>query len=111
MKLPIGHQEDLNDLLDCPCLLEQLADIDKEISVIVARNPSGEVKSFPVVEMEFHPTANLVEFLFSPSSVSDEVKTKATALAESVATQMGIVGLLAASSLFPSSLAESSKNS
>ena len=90
----VRHQEDLNDLLDCPCLLEQLADIDKEISVIVARNPSREVKSFPVVEMEFHPTANLVEFLFSPSSVSDEVKSKATALAESVATQMGIVGLL-----------------
>ncbi len=91
----IRSQKDLEYLLDCPCLLEELADIDKEISVIVARNPSGEVKSFPVVEMEFHPTANLVEFLFSPSLISDEQKKKATLLAEKIAKEMRIVGLLA----------------
>lgn len=91
----IRSQEDLNDLLDCPCLLEELADIDKEISVIVARNPSGEVKSFPVVEMEFHPTANLVEFLFSPSNISEKHKDEATHLAEKIASEMRIVGLLA----------------
>lgn len=91
----VRHHEDLSDLLDCPCLLENLADVDKEISVIVARNPSGDVRSFPVVEMEFHPTANLVEFLFSPSSVSQEIQDKAIELAESVAVKMGIVGLLA----------------
>lgn len=91
----IRTEEDLNELLDCPCLLEDLADIDKEISVIVARSPSGEIKSFPVVEMEFHPTANLVEFLFSPSQVSAEVKLEATKLAETVAEKMEIVGLLA----------------
>lgn len=91
----IRSQEDVDDLMDCPCLLEQMADIDKEISVIVARSPSGEVKSFPVVEMEFHPTANLVEFLFSPSRISDKDQEKATALAERVASEMGIVGLLA----------------
>ncbi|MDF1695549.1 MAG: 5-(carboxyamino)imidazole ribonucleotide synthase [Saprospiraceae bacterium] len=87
--------EDLDDLLDCPCLLENMADIEKEISVIVARRPSGDIKSFPVVEMEFHPTANLVEFLFSPSSVSEEVQQRATQLAEKVGEEMGIVGLLA----------------
>lgn len=91
----IRTQEDLLDLLDCPCLLEEMADIDKEIAVIVARNPSGEIKSFPVVEMEFHPTANLVEFLFSPSQISEAQKEQATQIAELVAEQMGIVGLLA----------------
>lgn len=88
-------EEDLDSLLDVPCLLEQLADIDKEIAVIVARNESGNVKSFPVVEMEFHPTANLVEFLFSPSSISQEQKNKATTIAENIASEMEIVGLLA----------------
>lgn len=91
----IRAQEDLKDLLDCPCLLEELVDIDKEIAVIVARNPSGEVKSFPVVEMEFHPTANLVEFLFSPSQITEAQEEKATRLAEKVATEMEVVGLLA----------------
>jgi 5-(carboxyamino)imidazole ribonucleotide synthase len=91
----VRTESDLDDLLDVPCLLESLADIDKEIAVIVARSVSGEVKSFPVVEMEFHPTANLVEFLFSPSNISDKQKESAREIAESIATKMDIVGLLA----------------
>lgn len=91
----IRNESDLDSLIEAPCLLEELADIDKEISVIVARNPSGDVKSFPVVEMEFHPTANLVEFLFSPSNINEDHKVEATRLAETVADGMGIIGLLA----------------
>ncbi len=91
----VRSESDLDSLLDAPCLLESLADIDKEIGVIVARSVSGEVKSFPVVEMEFHPTANLVEFLFSPSNITEEQKEKAKTIAESIATKMEIVGLLA----------------
>ncbi|MGK0315167.1 MAG: 5-(carboxyamino)imidazole ribonucleotide synthase [Saprospiraceae bacterium] len=91
----VRSESDLDNLLDAPCLLESLADIDKEIAVIVARSASGEVKSFPVVEMEFHPTANLVEFLFSPSSITEEQKEEARGIAESIATKMEIVGLLA----------------
>ena len=44
---------------------------EKEISVIVARNKSGEVKSFPPVELVFHPIANLVEYLFSPANIDE----------------------------------------
>jgi len=91
----VRSKADLENLLDAPCLLESLADIDKEIAVIVARSASGEVKSFPAVEMEFHPTANLVEFLFSPSNITIKQKEEAKNIAESIATKMGIVGLLA----------------
>ncbi|MEE9439493.1 MAG: 5-(carboxyamino)imidazole ribonucleotide synthase [Saprospiraceae bacterium] len=91
----IKSKADLKSLLNRPCLLEQLVDIDKEISVIVAQNPAGEIKSFPLVEMEFHPTANLVEYLFSPSSLSQKDQKNATLLAESIAKKMGIIGLLA----------------
>lgn len=91
----VRNVSDLAELFDVPCLVEELADIDREIAVIVARSVSGEVKSFPVVEMEFHPTANLVEYLISPSSITDQQKTQATEIAESIANQMGIVGLLA----------------
>jgi 5-(carboxyamino)imidazole ribonucleotide synthase len=34
-----------------------------ELAVIVVRNPSGEIKTYPVVEMEFHPEANQVEYV------------------------------------------------
>jgi 5-(carboxyamino)imidazole ribonucleotide synthase len=43
----------------------------------VARNESGEVKTFPLVEMEFNPQANLVEFLISPSTLSFEIQQEA----------------------------------
>ena len=78
-----------------PSVLEKLIDFEKEISVIVARNASGEIKTFPVVEMDFNPEANLVEFLFSPADISNELIIKATEIAHEVASKSGIIGLLA----------------
>lgn len=92
----IRNEQDLAEkLLDCPCLLEELADIDKELAIIVARNPSGEMRVFPTVEMEFHPTANLVEFLICPAAVDRDTDVRAANLARAVAEKMDIVGLLA----------------
>ena len=82
-------------LLDVPCLVETLVDIDKELAIIVARSPSGEMRVFPTVEMEFHPTANLVEFLVCPAAVDSDTDARAAALARQVTEGMGIVGLLA----------------
>jgi 5-(carboxyamino)imidazole ribonucleotide synthase len=82
-------------ILDVPCLVEALVDIDKELAVIVTRNPSGEMRVFPTVEMEFHPTANLVEFLICPAAIDSDTDAQAAALARAVAEKMDIVGLLA----------------
>ena len=87
--------DDLEHLLEAPCLVEALVDIDKELAVIVARREDGHMVSYPVVEMEFHPTANLVEYLFAPSATTDQVQSAAVTLSERVAEQLGIVGLLA----------------
>jgi len=70
-------------------------DIEKEISVIVARSTTGELKAFPVVEMEFHPTANLVEYLFAPSNIPTAKQKEALDIAISLTEKLGIVGLLA----------------
>lgn len=78
-----------------PSLLEELIDFEKELAVVVARSESGEVKCFPVVEMVFHPEANLVEYLFSPAKISEETTKKALDLAKRTAECFGIVGLLA----------------
>lgn len=91
----IKTQADLDHLMDVPSLLEELVDIHTEIAVIVARNEDGEIRSFPTVGMEFHPTANLVEYLYSPCNVDMKIQEKATQLAERIADNMGIVGLLA----------------
>ncbi|MFT7121881.1 MAG: 5-(carboxyamino)imidazole ribonucleotide synthase [Neolewinella sp.] len=92
----IRNEEDLaGKLMPVPCLLEKLSDIDKELAVIVTRSPSGEVSVFPTVEMEFHPTANLVEFLICPAAIDGDTNARAANLAREVAEKMGVVGLLA----------------
>jgi len=63
--------------------------------VIVARNENGETKAFPAVECEFNPEANLVEFLFAPAEISEELEKKATELAISVIEKLEMIGLLA----------------
>ena len=92
----IRSEKDLvSKLLDAPCLIEEMADIDKELAVIVARSVSGEIAVFPTVEMEFHPTANLVEFLICPAAIDGDTNARAAALARKVVAEMEIVGLLA----------------
>lgn len=82
-------------LFDSPSVIEELVDIDKELSVIVARNENGKVKSFPVVDMEFNHEANLVEFLYAPAKISTSLEQKARAMAEDLISQMEMVGILA----------------
>jgi 5-(carboxyamino)imidazole ribonucleotide synthase len=78
-----------------PSLVERWVDFQKEIAVIVARNEDGEIKAFPMVEMEFNPQANLVEFLIAPSTLSFEIHQEAERIAKRVAECLNIVGLLA----------------
>ncbi|MBK0379498.1 5-(carboxyamino)imidazole ribonucleotide synthase [Mucilaginibacter segetis] len=78
-----------------PSLIERWVDFEKEIAVIVARNDEGEIKAFPMVEMEFNPEANLVEFLISPSTLPFEVQQEAEQIAIRIADTIKIVGLLA----------------
>jgi 5-(carboxyamino)imidazole ribonucleotide synthase len=86
---------DVGKALDGPGLLEKMIDFQKEISVIVARNEKGEVKTYPVVEMVFHPEHNLVEYLFSPADISPEQEIKAKNLAIKVINDFKMIGILA----------------
>lgn len=88
-------EEDLAKAFDAPGLLEELIHFEKEISVIVARNEQGEVKTFPVVEMVFHPVHNLVEYLFAPADLPELVLKKADDIARKIIGELHMVGLLA----------------
>lgn len=87
--------EDLSHLPDRECIAEKLVPFKNELAVIVARNPSGEIKTYPVVEMEFHPTANQVEYVICPARIDDSVAEKARKTAEKVSEAFDHVGLLA----------------
>jgi 5-(carboxyamino)imidazole ribonucleotide synthase len=86
---------DFENAFDVPSLIEEKINFTKELSVLVARNESGEVKTFPVVECEFSEELNLVEFLFTPANISPEIEKKATELAKDVIEKLDMVGLLA----------------
>lgn len=92
---PLNSMSDLASAFDVPSILESFVDFEKELSVIVARNASGQTAVFPTVECEFNPEANLVEFLFSPAEISPEIEQKAQALAIEVIDKLGMVGILA----------------
>lgn len=86
---------DLDTAFDEPSLIEEWVDFEKEIAVIVARNDDGDVATFPMVEMEFNPEANLVEFLIAPSTYGFDIQQRAEELAKKIANDLQIVGLLA----------------
>ena len=91
----IETQSEWESIPDVPCILEDCVSIAKEIAVIVARNEKGECVSYRPVEMEFHPEANQVEFVFTPSTLNENQLADSQKLAEQVAHELEHVGLLA----------------
>lgn len=91
----INSSADFADAFDAPSIVEELVDFEKEIAVMVARNDKGDMATFPMVEMEFNPQANLVEFLISPSTYSFDIQSKAESIAMKIANDLQIVGVLA----------------
>ena len=87
--------EDLDNLPDVECIAEEMINFKNELAVIVVRNVSGEVKTYPVVEMEFHPEANQVEYVICPARIEDKITQKAQEIALQVSEKFDHVGLLA----------------
>ena len=86
---------DLDNLPNVESISEELIPFKNELSVIVCRNVSGEIRTYPVVEMEFHPEANQVEYVICPARIEDKVAEKARAIALTVSEKFNHVGLLA----------------
>ena len=87
--------QDLEILPNVECIAEEIIAFKNELAVIVCRSPSGEIKTYPVVEMEFHPEANQVEYVICPARIDDNVAAKARAIALDVSEKFNHVGLLA----------------
>jgi 5-(carboxyamino)imidazole ribonucleotide synthase len=87
--------EDVESLPDTECIAEEMIPFSHELAVIVARTPSGESRAYPVVEMEFHPEANQVEYVICPARIDDATAEKAREIALKVSEAFEHVGLLA----------------
>ncbi len=91
----IKSESDLDLLLVGPSVIEDLVDVGKEISVIAARNARGEVRCYPLVEMEFNENANLVDRLVCPASVSQKIEEEAKRLATDIVNSLDLNGIVA----------------
>ena len=91
----VHSNKEIESLNSGPCLIEELVHVEKELSVIVCSRPQGEMVHYPVVESEFHPTANQVEYVLCPARISGEVAKKAVEIALETAKAYGQIGLLA----------------
>jgi len=86
---------DLESLPNVECITEQLIPFQNELAVIVAKNANGETTTYPVVEMEFHPEANQVEYVICPARIENTVAKKAREIALKVVDKLDFIGLLA----------------
>ena len=91
----LKSKSDILDLPDCEMIIEDYVPFKKELAVIVARNLNGDIKTYETVEMEFNSDSNQVEFVISPSRISNELKERAKEIAIETTKKIDNIGLLA----------------
>ena len=75
------------------CVVEQALDLEREISVMVARSPRGETKSFPSATN--HHKRQILVWSVIPSLITPELEAHAQKLACEIADSFTRAGLLA----------------
>jgi len=91
----VRENNQLDNLLEGESIVEELVEIKKELSVIVAQNGLNEVRCFKPVEMVFNYDANLVDYLVSPAVIDQSISDAAEELAVNIIKKFGLYGILA----------------
>jgi 5-(carboxyamino)imidazole ribonucleotide synthase len=76
-----------------PCIAEQAIALEREISVLVARTPSGALKSFPSATN--HHENQILAWSVIPSSIPAAMEAEAQRIARSLAEKLALEGILA----------------
>lgn len=91
----ISRPEDINKCFDAPSVLEEKANINKELSLILTRNAQGNIAYFPISEMVFNPIANLVDYVLAPADIDKETKSRILQLGKKLVESWDYIGILA----------------
>ncbi len=75
------------------CVAEQALDLEQEISVMVARSPSGETKAFPAASN--HHEEQILAWSVIPATIPVALEAEARAIAVKIAELFQLEGLLA----------------
>ena len=91
----VNDQTDLKLIENKSCIIEELINYKKELSIIICRNLNGECKLFPTVEMKFNKSSNQLETVIFPANINDKINSQAKEIALKVSDSFKNVGLLA----------------
>lgn len=91
----IHNENDLNELTDVECIVEDKIDIDKELSVIISRGKDGTAVAFPPVEMIFDDKTNQVTHVIQPAAIDNDIYKMSIDVAMKVSNELKHTGLLA----------------
>jgi len=93
----VGGAEDVDDWLatagERGLLVEELVGFRRELAQLVARRPSGEVRAWPLVETVQRD--GVCAEVFAPAPNAGSLPEEARALAERIASELGVTGVLA----------------
>ncbi len=76
-----------------PCVLEGFVKLEREVSVVLARNDAGECRLFPVAENRHEN--GILDVSIVPARVPDKLAGQACEMARAVADKLGYVGVMA----------------
>lgn len=76
-----------------PGVVEQAVDLEREISVLVARSPRGEVKVYPAAWN--HHEKQILVWSVMPAPIADTMRDEAQEIAEEIAETFQLEGILA----------------
>lgn len=91
----LKNENDFPKAFDTEAVLEKLVDIEKEFSVIGARNLNGEMALFPLVEQVFHPEKHVLQYLISPANLEESIENAACEMVKQLLESLEYVGLMA----------------
>ncbi|HHX23803.1 MAG TPA: 5-(carboxyamino)imidazole ribonucleotide synthase [Thermoanaerobacterales bacterium] len=68
--------EDIHNNLICESFVEEQIPFERELAVMVARSSRGDIKCYPVVEMNFDQNANICTETVAPARIDQSIKNE-----------------------------------
>ncbi len=81
-----------------PCVLEEMVDLEREVSVLLARSVTGEAAVYPVGEN--HHVNGILDTTIVPAQLDPAIQDVAVDMAAELADQLGYIGVLAVEFFF-----------
>ncbi len=91
----VRNRVDVNMLPPQPGYFEELVNIKSELAVVGARSVSGEVKIYPITEIQMDPEKNLMNRVVAPANLSRQVSKRCKSIARDFLEKTRYVGVMA----------------